>query len=84
VLFQLFQLYETEARRLLEKGLVRPGYEYVLKCSHTFNTLDALGAISVTERQAYLGRMRTLSRIAAQKYLDNLQSSETSEEALSL
>ncbi len=84
VLFQLFQLYENEARRLLEKGIVRPGYEYILKCSHTFNTLDALGAISVTERQAYLGRMRTLSRMAAEKYLDNLQSSDQSEEALRL
>lgn len=76
VLFQLFQLYETEARRLLEKGLVRPGYEYILKCSHTFNTLDALGAISVTERQAYLGRMRALSRMAAETYLEHLQPSE--------
>lgn len=69
VLFQFFRLYEGEADRLLTLGLIRPGYEYVLKASHVFNTLDALGAISVTERQAYLGRLRTLSRLAAAQYL---------------
>ncbi|WP_082344114.1 glycine--tRNA ligase subunit alpha [Sulfobacillus thermosulfidooxidans] len=83
VLFQLFDLYESEAKRLLEQGLVRPGYEYLIKCSHVFNTLDALGAISVTERQAYLGRMRALARIAAQKYLDQIQNQAAKEEALS-
>lgn len=70
VLFQLFALYESEAKRLLSLDLIRPGYEYLLKASHIFNTLDALGAISVTERQAYLGRLRTLSRLAATRYLD--------------
>lgn len=69
VLFQFFRLYEGEADRLLTLGLIRPGYEYVLKASHVFNTLDALGAISVTERQAYLGRLRTLSRLAAARYV---------------
>ncbi len=71
-LFQLFTLYEAEAQRLLHLTLVRPGYEYILKASHVFNTLDAFGAISVTERQAYLGRLRTLSRKAASGYLSLL------------
>ena len=48
-----------------------PGYEMVLKCSHTFNLLDARGAISVTERAAYIGRVRTLSRLVAQSYYES-------------
>ncbi len=79
VLLQLFGLYESEAKRLLDLRLIRPGYEYLLKCSHIFNTLDALGAISVTERQAYLGRMRTLSRLAADKYLTSESNIEAKE-----
>jgi glycyl-tRNA synthetase alpha chain len=66
----LFDVYEGEALRLLNKGLAYPGYDHVLKCSHTFNLLDARGAISVTERQTYINRVRTLSRRAAEAYLD--------------
>lgn len=70
VLFDLFAIYEKESRRLLEAGLVRPGYEYLIKASHVFNTLDARGAISVTERQAYIGRIRQLARLSAKTYLE--------------
>ena len=68
-LFQLFSGFEAEAARLIAAGLPLPGYEQVLKCSHTFNLLDARGAISVTERAAYIGRIRTLARQVAQAYL---------------
>ncbi|MCK9525086.1 MAG: glycine--tRNA ligase subunit alpha [Limnochordia bacterium] len=68
-LFTLFDLYEVEAQRLIEAGLVLPGYDFVLKCSHTFNLLDARGAISVSERTRFIGRVRALARIAAQAYL---------------
>ncbi|GHS87860.1 glycine--tRNA ligase alpha subunit [Synergistales bacterium] len=61
MLFQLFNLYEAEARRVLEKGFVQPAYDYVLKCSHSFNLLDARNAISVTERTGYIGRIRALA-----------------------
>jgi glycyl-tRNA synthetase alpha chain len=67
-LLQLFNDFEREAKRLIEAGLVLPGYEMVLKCSHTFNLLDARGAISVTERAAYIGRVRALARLVAQAY----------------
>jgi glycyl-tRNA synthetase alpha chain len=68
-LFTLFDLYESEAKRLIEAGLVLPGYDFVLKCSHTFNLLDARGAISVSERTRFIGRVRALARMAAQGYL---------------
>lgn len=68
MLFQLFSIYEQEAKRALEEQLVFPAYDYILKCSHTFNLLDARGAISVTERTGYLARVRNLSRAAAQAY----------------
>ena len=64
-----FGEYEREARRLMDAGLALPGYEMVMKCSHTFNLLDARGAISVTERAAYIGRVRALARQVAQAYL---------------
>jgi glycyl-tRNA synthetase alpha chain len=67
-LLQLFNDFESEAKRLIEAGLVLPGYEMVLKCSHTFNLLDARGAISVTERAAYIARVRALARLVAQAY----------------
>jgi glycyl-tRNA synthetase alpha chain len=67
-LFKLFGLFESEAKRLLEAKLPLPGYEMILKAAHTFNLLDARGAISVTERAAYIGRIRTLSRLVAQAY----------------
>ena len=71
LLFQHFAQYEAEAKRLIEAGLVLPAYEMVLKCSHTFNLLDARGAISVTERAAYIGRVRALARLVAQAYHDS-------------
>ncbi|MBI2225937.1 MAG: glycine--tRNA ligase subunit alpha [Betaproteobacteria bacterium] len=70
MLFGHFGQFEAEARRLIDAGLPLPGYEMVLKCSHTFNLLDARGAISVTERAAYLGRVRNLARRVAQAYYD--------------
>ena len=69
LLFTLFDLYEREAKRILEKGLIMPGYDYILKCSHSFNILDARKAISVTERTGFIGRIRALARLAAQEYL---------------
>ncbi len=68
MLFQHFGQFENEAKRLMEAQLVLPAYEMVLKCSHTFNLLDARGAISVTERAAYIGRVRALARLVAQAY----------------
>ncbi len=68
MLFRHFTEYESEAKRLMEAELALPAYEMVMKCSHTFNLLDARGAISVTERAAYIGRVRTLSRAVAQAY----------------
>ena len=70
VLMRRFGEYETEALHLVERRLPLPAYDQVLKCSHTFNLLDARGAISVTERAAYIGRVRTLARRVAQSYLE--------------
>ena len=67
-LFSLFTSYESEARRIIDAGLPLPAYEMVLKAGHTFNLLDARGAISVTERAAYIGRIRNLSRAVTQAY----------------
>jgi glycyl-tRNA synthetase alpha chain len=67
-LLRLFGDCESESKRLVEAGLVLPAYEMVLKCSHTFNLLDARGAISVTERAAYIARVRTLARLVAHAY----------------
>ncbi|MDX2098178.1 MAG: glycine--tRNA ligase subunit alpha [Leptolyngbyaceae cyanobacterium bins.59] len=69
LLFTLFGLYEQEATQLLGRDLVLPSLDYVLKCSHTFNLLDARGVISVTERTRYIGRIRGLARQVAQLYL---------------
>ena len=69
-LLDQFNRYESEAKRLLEASLPLPGYEMILKAAHTFNLLDARGAISVTERAAYIGRIRNLSRLVAQAYHD--------------
>ncbi|NHC62637.1 glycine--tRNA ligase subunit alpha [Paenalcaligenes suwonensis] len=71
ILFQHFQDYESEAKRLIEIDLALPAYEQTLKAAHTFNLLDARGAISVTERAAYIGRIRNLSRGVAQAYYDS-------------
>jgi len=70
-LFELFAFHESEAKRLLDAKLPLPGYEMILKAAHTFNLLDARGAISVTERAAYIGRIRALSRQVAQAYVDS-------------
>ena len=61
--------YEKEAVRVIELGYVHPAYDYVLKCSHTFNLLDSRGAISVSERTAFISRVRNLARLCAQCYL---------------
>jgi glycyl-tRNA synthetase alpha chain len=66
---RLFDLYESESLRLIERGLVLPAYDYCLKCSHAFNIMDARGAISVTERPAVIGRVRNLARRCAEAYL---------------
>ncbi len=69
-LFKLFDLYESESNRIMALKLPLPAYEFVLKASHTFNLLDARRAISVTERQRYILRVRTLARAIAQSYFD--------------
>jgi glycyl-tRNA synthetase alpha chain len=71
MLFRHFSDYEGEAKRLIEAQCVLPAYEMVMKCSHTFNLLDARGAISVTERAAYIGRVRALARAIAQAYYES-------------
>ncbi|OQY04846.1 MAG: glycine--tRNA ligase subunit alpha [Desulfobacteraceae bacterium 4572_123] len=68
-LLDLFNKYEAESLRIIEDVLVLPAYEYCLKCSHTFNLLDARGAISVTERTGYISRIRNLARRCAEEYL---------------
>ena len=70
-LFDYFRNCEAEAKRLTEAGVALPAYEMVLKAGHTFNLLDARGAISVTERAAYIGRIRALSRAVAQAYYES-------------
>ncbi|WP_269412170.1 glycine--tRNA ligase subunit alpha [Lentibacillus daqui] len=69
MLFKLFSMYEQEAKTTIEKGLIFPAYDYVLKCSHTFNLLDAKGVISVTERTGYISRVRNLARGIAKAYV---------------
>jgi glycyl-tRNA synthetase alpha chain len=68
--FQWFDQFESEARRLMDESLVLPAYDYIMKASHTFNVLDARGAISVSERQKYIGRIRGLARGIASSYLE--------------
>lgn len=70
LLFDLFDKYEKEAKRVLLTGNIHPAYDYVLKCSHTFNLLDARGAISVDERTNYIGRVRALARLCAAAYVE--------------
>ena len=70
-LFQAFGAHEKQARYLIERQLALPAYEQVLKAAHNFNLLDARGAISVTERAAYIGRIRNLARSVAQSYFDS-------------
>ena len=70
-LFEQFGFFESEAKRLLDAKLPLPGYEAILKAAHTFNLLDARGAISVTERATYIGRIRALARAVAQAYVES-------------
>ncbi len=74
MLQSLFSQYEAESTRLIEIPLVLPAYDYCLKCSHTFNLLDARGAISVTERTGYIARIRNLARRCAEAYLKQRES----------
>lgn len=67
---ELFNIYEKEANSSMEANLVLPTYDYVLKCSHTFNVLDARGSISVSERTNYLGRVRNLAKRVASRYIE--------------
>lgn len=69
MLFDLFDKYEKETARIIDAGLVQPAYDYALKCSHTFNLLDARVAISVTERQSFIGRVRNLAKMCANAYV---------------
>ncbi len=73
---QMYNLFEAEALSALEHKLVLPAYDYILKCSHTFNVLDTRGAVGVTERQALFSRMRDLSRKVAEAYLAQRQELE--------
>lgn len=73
----LFGMYEKEAQETLKQGLVLPAYDYVLKCSHTFNLLDARGAVSVTERMGYILRIRKLARACARVYVETSTLSST-------
>ncbi len=74
--FSLFEKYEAEALNMAKEGLVLPAYDFCLKCSHSFNMLDARGALSVTERTAYIGRVRNLARRCAEGYLKQREEME--------
>ncbi len=74
MLFNLFDVFEAEAVRVIGEGLVQPAYDYTLKCSHTFNLLDARGAISATERQSFIGRVRNMAKLCAQAYVAQRES----------
>ncbi len=69
MLFNLFDIYEKEGLRLMEKGIVIPAYDYVLKCSHTFNVLDAKGAIGVSQRASFIGRVRNMAKNVAESFV---------------
>ena len=69
MLLKMFDMYEQESLRISEKGIVLPAYDYCLKCSHIFNILEARGAISVTERTSFIGRVRELANLVAKNYL---------------
>ncbi len=71
LLLEQFSKYESEAKRLIELSLPLPSYEQIMKCSHAFNLLDARGAISVTERATYIGRVRALARLVATAYYES-------------
>lgn len=73
---ELFRIYEEEANQAVEEKLVIPAYDYVLKCSHTFNVLDARGAISVSERTNYIGKVRKIARSVASAYIEQREEME--------
>ncbi|MGR3741751.1 glycine--tRNA ligase subunit alpha [Companilactobacillus sp. DQM5] len=70
MLLNFFNEYEKEANRLMDLGLVHPAYDYILKCSHTFNLLDARGAVSVTERAGFLSRIRKMAHKVANAFVE--------------
>ena len=72
--FEIFERYQRQAVRMLERELILPSYDYVLKCSHIFNILDARGAISVSERTSYIGKIRDLARKIAESYVARRES----------
>jgi len=73
MLFRLFDMHAKECERLIADKLVRPAYEQMVKCAHTFNLLDARNAISVTQRQAYIGAIRNMTKACAKVYLEALE-----------
>jgi len=72
--FRIFESYQSESLRMLDAGLILPAYDYVLKCSHIFNVLDARGAISVSERTSYISRIREMARRTAEAYVARRES----------
>jgi glycyl-tRNA synthetase alpha chain len=69
MLRDLFEKFRVECEKLIDNKLPLPAYDYCLKCSHTFNLLDARGAIGVTERASYIGKVRNLAKLCAEAYL---------------
>jgi len=76
MLFDLFKKYEAECKSIISSGFVLPAYDYVLKCSHAFNLLDARGAISVAERTNYIKQVRDLAKLCAENYMKNFNKQE--------
>ncbi len=76
MLYRLFDTYEAECRRILDAGTPLPAYDYVLKCSHAFNLLDARGAIAVAERVSFIGRVRALAKGCCEAYVASLASAD--------
>ncbi len=81
MLYNLFETYEAECQRLLDGGVVLPAYDYVLKCSHAFNLLDARGAIAVTERVSFILRVRTLAKACCEAYVARVRADSAEESA---
>ena len=79
-LFSEFDRYERECNRTLEAGLPLPAYDYVLKCSHAFNLLDARGVISQTERMGYILRVRTIAKACCASYIQHVVGASTASE----
>ncbi|MCL5887869.1 MAG: glycine--tRNA ligase subunit alpha [Actinobacteria bacterium] len=76
MLYRLFDMYEAECKRLVEAKVPLPAYDYVLKCSHAFNLLDARGAIAVTERVAFIARVRNLAKACCALYVEQVRGAE--------